>query len=162
MATEIVKIQLRRDTAANWTSANPTLSSGELGFEVDTLRFKIGDGATVWAGLGYESALAPNGTRASAIAVTAVGGVSLLGVMREMQFVRGSGGPVTVTATPQIEAGEVVGQELILVGTSDANTVTIANGNGLELNGTCMLENGSRIYLTWDGTVWGEVSRNDI
>jgi len=46
-------IQLRRDTAANWTSANPTLAQGELGAETDTSKIKIGDGSTVWNSLGY-------------------------------------------------------------------------------------------------------------
>lgn len=36
------KIQVRRDTAANWTSNDPTLASGEIGFETDTNLFKIG------------------------------------------------------------------------------------------------------------------------
>ena len=49
----MAKIQLRRDTAANWTSADPTLSSGEIGFETDTNKFKFGDGATAWASLSY-------------------------------------------------------------------------------------------------------------
>jgi len=48
------KIQLRRDTAANWTSNNPTLSSGEVGVETDTLKFKIGDGSTAWTALTYQ------------------------------------------------------------------------------------------------------------
>jgi len=47
------KIQLRRDTAADWTSANPTLAAGEIGFESDTNKFKIGDGATAWTSLNY-------------------------------------------------------------------------------------------------------------
>jgi hypothetical protein len=47
------KIQLRRDTASNWTSENPTLSAGELGFETDTDKVKIGDGSTAWTSLGY-------------------------------------------------------------------------------------------------------------
>lgn len=46
-------IQLRRDTAANWTSANPTLAQGELGLETDTLKIKAGDGSTTWTSLGY-------------------------------------------------------------------------------------------------------------
>lgn len=46
-------IQIRRDTAANWTSANPTLAQGELGAETDTSKIKIGDGSTVWNSLGY-------------------------------------------------------------------------------------------------------------
>mgnify|MGYP003133063510 FL=1 len=46
-------MQQRRDTAANWTSNNPTLLSGELGYETDTGYFKIGDGSTAWTSLGY-------------------------------------------------------------------------------------------------------------
>jgi hypothetical protein len=47
------RIQLRRGTAANWTSVNPVLAQGEAGFEVDTNRLKIGDGTTAWAALDY-------------------------------------------------------------------------------------------------------------
>ena len=46
-------IQLRRDTAANWTSANPVLSQGEQGYETDTGKMKIGDGSTAWSSLAY-------------------------------------------------------------------------------------------------------------
>lgn len=46
-------IQIRRDTAANWTSANPTLAQGELGIETDTLKVKAGTGLTAWTSLGY-------------------------------------------------------------------------------------------------------------
>lgn len=46
-------IQLRRDTAANWTAANPILASGQAGYETDTKKLKIGDGATAWASLAY-------------------------------------------------------------------------------------------------------------
>jgi len=34
-------LQLRRDTAANWTTNNPTLAAGEIGIETDTLKFKL-------------------------------------------------------------------------------------------------------------------------
>jgi hypothetical protein len=47
------KLQIRRDTAANWTSANPTLSAGEFGYETDTYKLKIGDGSTAWTSLDY-------------------------------------------------------------------------------------------------------------
>lgn len=40
-----LRIQLRRDTAANWVANNPILLSGELGFETDTLKFKVGNGS---------------------------------------------------------------------------------------------------------------------
>lgn len=47
------KIQLRRGTAAQWTTANPTLSEGEIGLETDTLKAKLGDGLTEWSSLSY-------------------------------------------------------------------------------------------------------------
>lgn len=53
-------IQVRRGTAASWTSTNPTLAAGEVGFETDTGRFKIGTGSTVWTGLGYATVLPSN------------------------------------------------------------------------------------------------------
>ena len=46
-------IQLRRDTAANWASVNPTLAAGELGFETDTAKLKMGNGSGNWASLSY-------------------------------------------------------------------------------------------------------------
>ena len=46
-------IQIRRDLAANWTSANPTLAQGEIGYETDTGRIRIGDGSTAWNSLYY-------------------------------------------------------------------------------------------------------------
>ena len=46
-------IQHRRDLAVDWTTANPVLSAGEIGFEVDTGKFKIGDGVLDWNTLKY-------------------------------------------------------------------------------------------------------------
>ena len=48
-----VQIQLRRDSAADWTTANPTLAQGEIGHETDTNKIKIGDGSTAWTSLAY-------------------------------------------------------------------------------------------------------------
>ena len=67
-------IQLRRDTAANWTSANPTLSQGEQGYETDTGKMKIGDGSTAWSSLDYfvdSSAYATSSDITSAVATKA-------------------------------------------------------------------------------------------
>lgn len=46
-------IQIRRDTASNWTSANPVLAQAELGIETDTQKIKSGDGTTAWSSLSY-------------------------------------------------------------------------------------------------------------
>lgn len=47
------RMQQRRGTAAQWTSANPVLAAGEIGFETDTNKFKVGNGSTAWASLTY-------------------------------------------------------------------------------------------------------------
>lgn len=50
-------ILIRSDTKANWTTADPTLKKGEVGIELDTNRFKIGDNSTAWNSLGYYSSV---------------------------------------------------------------------------------------------------------
>ena len=50
-----VQIQMRRDTAANWETNDPTLAAGEWGLETDTLKFKIGTGSATWDNLAYSS-----------------------------------------------------------------------------------------------------------
>lgn len=53
------RIQLRRGTAAagvnQWT--NQVLYSGEVGYETDTGKFKVGDGITQWSSLPYAAVL---------------------------------------------------------------------------------------------------------
>lgn len=49
----LVKFRIRRDTAANWTTNNPTLALGEPGLETDTRKVKYGDGVTPWTDLHY-------------------------------------------------------------------------------------------------------------
>jgi hypothetical protein len=49
----VTQIQVRRGTAAQWTSTNPTLAAGEFGFETDTNKLKCGNGATAWNSLTY-------------------------------------------------------------------------------------------------------------
>ena len=47
------RMQQRRGTASQWTSANPVLNAGEMGWESDTNKFKIGDGTNHWADIDY-------------------------------------------------------------------------------------------------------------
>ena len=49
----VTQIQIRRGTAAQWTSANPTLAAGEFGYESDTGKAKIGNGSSAWTALSY-------------------------------------------------------------------------------------------------------------
>lgn len=48
-----IRMQQRRGTAEQWTLANPVLGPGEIGFELDTNSFKIGDGVSTWDQLDY-------------------------------------------------------------------------------------------------------------
>jgi len=51
------RMQQRKGTAAQWVSTNngdgPILNAGEIGYESDTNKFKIGDGINHWVDLNY-------------------------------------------------------------------------------------------------------------
>lgn len=74
-------------------------------------------------------------------------------------FTVSTGGAVMVSANPQIQAGSVIGQSLILFGTSDVNYIILSDGNGLSLNGAVNLKNKQSLMLSWSGTEWWEVAR---
>jgi hypothetical protein len=73
------KIQLRRDTAANWTSTNPTLAAGEIGFDTTNNKFKIGDGSTAWSSLLYQTDASLLSGAASLTTLTTSGNVTVGG-----------------------------------------------------------------------------------
>ena len=101
-------IQIRRDTASNWTSTNPTLASGEMGFETDTGKFKIGTGSTAWTSLSYASSEAtiPSSTVTSAMIVDGT-------------IVDGD-----INASAAIAPSKVAG--VFITGDSSNNTITIS------------------------------------
>jgi hypothetical protein len=47
------QIQFRRGTSAEWISFNPILAEGEMGIELDTSQFKLGNGVDAWVDLAY-------------------------------------------------------------------------------------------------------------
>ena len=69
-------IQVKRGTAAAWTSANTVLTAGEIGFESDTKKMKVGDGSTAWTSLGYT---ATDGDITAVVAGTGLSGGSTSG-----------------------------------------------------------------------------------
>lgn len=48
-----IRMQQRRGTSEQWTLADPVLATGEIGWESDTNKFKIGDGINNWSDLSY-------------------------------------------------------------------------------------------------------------
>jgi len=56
-----IQLQFRRDTSCNWQQMNPLLASGEMGVELDTHTFKIGDGCLRWNDLPYGGLRGPPG-----------------------------------------------------------------------------------------------------
>lgn len=47
------RIQIRRDTAINWSASNPILLEAEFGLDLTNNCLKIGDGVTNWNDLPY-------------------------------------------------------------------------------------------------------------
>ncbi len=79
MASEFKRMQQRRGTSTEWSTANPVLANGEIGYDTTTKRFRVGDGVTAWNSLtasmsvdditivqGYSSAAAASAAAAAA------------------------------------------------------------------------------------------------
>lgn len=128
--------------------------SGNAGMYLTT------DGTIASWGSIAASAPSLDGSRASPTSVAAAVGVVFSGSAYEnYYFVQGLAGAVTVTANPQIAAGTLVGQRLVIIGRSATNTVTLSDGNGLSLNGPLVLGLDSIATLVWDGVAWTEANR---
>jgi hypothetical protein len=97
-----------------------------------------------------------------ASALSVVAGTGVTPVANSFIRLVGNAGAVTVTANPAIAAGSD-GQELVLLGTSDTNTVTFSNGNGLSLASgvSFTMGAGDTLRLIYDAanSVWRELSR---
>ena len=128
-------IQFRRDTASNWTSNAPTMASGEMGIESATDKYKIGEGSTAWASLGYSSlpATAIASTLVDAkgdiIAATADNAVARLPVGSDTYVLTAASGEATglqwVAATTGDITGVTAGTALSGGGTSGSVTVNV-------------------------------------
>ena len=125
----VVRIQIRRDTAADWTSINPTLRAGELGYETDTSNLKIGDGVTAWTSLAYftGSSGATWGTITGTLSsqTDLQSALDLKAAISSLATVATSGAYVDLTGAPTISA-----YGLTLIDDADAVTARTTLGLG--------------------------------
>ena len=153
------RLQNRHDTAANWTSNNPTLAAGEIGLETDTAKFKMGDGTTAWNSLAYAytagvaGATGPTGPAGATGPTGVVGATGVTGPTGV-----GSTGPTGVTgATGATGAGGVeavnaqVGTTYTFVLTDKDDLVTASNASAqtytIPLNSSVAFPTGSLVNL---------------
>ena len=120
------RLQNRRDTAANWTSNNPTLNAGEIGYETDTAKYKIGTGSTAWTSLAYAyTAGAPGGGIAGFNAQTGTTYTLVVGDVNKLVTASNTGG-ITVTIPISVfSANDVINVQQINTG-----QVTFAAASG--------------------------------
>ena len=98
----ITHLQLRRETYANWMSANPILAEGEPAYETDTKRYKLGDGVTTYALLRYSTRYGTTSLGSKR------GNVSNMGEFQEYMNQIGVNTAGTVTVTPYTHGATVV------------------------------------------------------
>lgn len=132
MATTAV-LRHRRDTAANWTSNNPVMQAGQLGYETDTLKFKFGDGSTSWISLSYASSVSSgslsDGDKGD-IVVSGSGATWTIdtGVVSTSKM----GGDVTTAGKALLDDADATAQRVTLglgsIATQNANAVSITGG----------------------------------
>jgi hypothetical protein len=145
----IEQIKVRRDTAANWTSNNPTLAAGEIGFETDTGRFKIGTGSTAWTSRSY-AAPAINAVVDHAALTTSVHGIentANLVVTSDLALLAPLAGPTfsgTVSLPSTTSIGDVSSTEIAYV-----NGVTSAIQT--QLDGKLASSTASATYAALSG-----------
>lgn len=150
--------QVYANDAAFVTAKGAVASTGDAYYNSTFLHIRAYNG-TRW--IAYVGQRAAN-TFAAPSAITAAGGVTAGTTENEVQYMVGSPGAVTVTATPQISAPGFDGQILTLFGTDDTKSVTLNHGTGLVQNGPCTLKSDRSITYRGDATtgVWRETGRN--
>ena len=145
------RIQVRRDTAANWrTSPTTVLAAGEIGFETDTLLFKIGDGSQQWQNLEYAGGTEPIQYNPSGTSVTDLNAATLRNNGNSKYLILGAG---SVTNGPSGLTTGTDGQLMVTVAKFD---YTGASGSGNErfLMTLQTLTTNKWFTRVWSGSAW--------
>lgn len=97
------------------------------------------------------------GTRASPTLIAAAGTISVSAIHKQVIRVAGNAAPVNAT----MANGTIDGQEVVLVGCSDSNSVTVT---GAGINGSRILILRSTLRLIWDNgaTEWVDDGGNFV
>lgn len=103
-------------------------------------------------GLVESSSLAGDGAliRLADQSVAAVGTVTVGTNQRMLKNVQGSGGAVTASTSTPIADGSIDGQELILEGLSDTDTLTISDQGNVDIGGDITFYEGTVLGLYWN------------
>lgn len=131
----VTQIQVRRGTAAQWTSANPILAAGEWGYESDTNKAKIGNGSSTWTALSY---FGGSGTVTSITAGTGL-----------------SGGTITTSGTIAIDStvATLSGSQTLTNKTISGASNTLTNIGNSSLTNSAITINGSAVSLGGSVTI---------
>lgn len=139
------RIQLRRGTAAQWTSANPVLTSGEVGFVTDTGNIKIGDGTTAWNSLAYEFATI-DGAETLSNKTLNLGSNTLSGTIANFNTALSDADFATLNGTETLSNKTISGSSNTLsnIGNSSLTNSSITiNGTAVSLGGSITVSGGS-------------------
>lgn len=99
------QIQIRRDTASNWTSADTVLAQGEWAYETDTGKKKLGDGSTAWTSLPYEGEVTDGDTLATGLTFPNAG-LHILDTNASHDLIVTPGSDLTADRTLTITTGD--------------------------------------------------------
>jgi hypothetical protein len=155
MTNYSANIQIRRDTAVAFTSANPTLLLGEIAFETDTGKFKVGTGTLPWTQLPYAAGGAGTGklTSAGTNENTSVGSGAL-----------GVTGDANRNTAVGYQAGYSIGGgcDNTMVGRNAGRLITGGAGNASGFDNTCIGSSaGSSITTGNTNTFIGSLAGRD-
>ena len=151
------RMQQRRGTAAQWTAANPVLAAGEIGFETDTSKFKMGNGSSAWSALQYFA-------NAAELAAIIDGAPDLLNTLNELAASIGDDPAFLTTVAANLEAHRtatgvhgVADMTLLQTATQVSTSISTHNSDTTDVHG---IANTGNLATTGDITTHNSDTTN--